>query len=46
MTGPSSSLHDHTTAPVAPLRIRVRECQECKDADYESFWTGITFEVK
>lgn len=26
--------------------IHMRECQECKDADYESFWTSITFEVR
>ncbi|MBI2838877.1 MAG: DUF4198 domain-containing protein [Acidobacteria bacterium] len=26
--------------------IHMRECVGCKDADYESFWTGITFEVR
>lgn len=26
--------------------VHMRECQGCKDADYESFWTSITFEVR
>lgn len=26
--------------------IHMRECAGCKDADYESFWAGITFEVR